>query len=137
MKRPRCDINRVARQCGVKLFDGKNHSPRGRYPGECYCKPTLRRIGRRYGEEHLRLVLRLIMETGNDEELFAETIKAVSMVVLSGLVEVGSALFEAFDKLDLGEVRIWAQAVCGQASTSETLATVLLWTVAPPKKLRA
>lgn len=137
MRRERCDIYRVAEQCGVRLFDGRHHSPSSRRRRECFCKPTLRAIGRRFGEAHLALALRLIVETGNSTELYAETIKAVSTVLRSGLVSHGGALFEAFDAIDLGELRAWAHAARGRSSTAEAMATVMLWILANPSRLRA
>jgi hypothetical protein len=59
----RCDIYKIARQCGVKLFDGHLHSPTSRKPFECYCKLTVKDIGRDYGEDHLRLVFMLMTGT--------------------------------------------------------------------------
>lgn len=66
-----CDIYRVARACGVTLHDGADNRTSGRLPGQCYCKPTLRSIGRAHGEGHLAICLRLINETGNGLELHA------------------------------------------------------------------
>lgn len=51
-----CDIYRVTRQYGVRFFDGHQHSPTSRKAVECYCKPTLKEIGRENGEDHLKLV---------------------------------------------------------------------------------
>lgn len=135
MDRERCDIFRVADRCNIRLFDRRLHSPRGRKARECYCKPTLRRIGRRYGEIHLIQTIRLIVETGNATELYAETISAVSAVVASGLVQVDGALFDAFDKINLGELRLWASVVKPGCSTGETMAAVLLHRFAGPDTL--
>lgn len=135
MNRHHCDIHRVAGQCGIKLRDAVESSS-NRRPRECFAKGTLRAIGREHGEAHLALVLRLIVETeGNAAELYSETITAVSRVVLSGLIEVGGTLFDAFDEIDLGQLRAWAQAVRGTASTGETMATALLWRLAGPDVL--
>lgn len=129
----RCDIYRVARQCGVVLRDGHDHSPTSRRPRECFCKPAVRRIGQAHGEAHLALCFRLIVESeGNAGELYAETLAAVSMVLVSGLVELDSTLFEVFDEIDLGALRRWAHAVRGTATTPETMATALLWRLAGP-----
>jgi hypothetical protein len=127
-----CDIYRVAGQCGVKLFDAVD-SRNVRRPRECFSKSTLRRIGREHGEAHLALVLRLIVESeGNAAELYGATIEAVSRVVLSGLVRADSALFEAFDRIDLADVRIWALAVKGEASAADFMTAALLWQLASP-----
>lgn len=133
-----CDIYRVARQCGVVLRDSKDHSPTSIRPRNCYCKPTIRAIGQAHGEEHLAIVLRLIVETdGNNTELHAATIKAVSAVVDSGLVEVGSSLFDALDGISLANMRRWASAArgVGSASIADTMAAALLWELASPAKL--
>lgn len=83
MNRP-INIHKIARECGVILRDWQHHSPTSRRARECFCKPTLREIGRRYGEEHLRLVLMLV--TGNKRnagELYADVLKAVSRLLLA------------------------------------------------------
>jgi hypothetical protein len=133
MDRQRCDIHRVAAQCGVQLMDAARHSITGRHDRQCFCKPTLRRIGRRHGEGHLALVLRLIVESeGNAGELFSATIEAVSNVLLSNLVTVDAELFAAFDQIDLGELRIWALAAKGEASAADFMTAALLWQLASP-----
>ncbi|WP_419906468.1 hypothetical protein [Hoeflea sp.] len=113
----RCDIHKVARQCGVKLFNGGRVYKKARGPGECFSPATLRRIGRLLGEAHLALVLRLIVETeDNATELYADTLSAVSSLLEHHpeLIERGSMLFEAFDTIDLGSMRQRAQAMdCG------------------------
>ena len=115
--RQRCDIHRVARQCGVKLFDGGRVYKSMRGPRECFSPATLRRIGRAHGEGHLALVLRLIVETdGNATELFAETLWAVSELICHrpDLLDQGTALFDAFDHIDLSALRQQAKAMnCG------------------------
>lgn len=119
-----CDIHRVARACGVTLHDGVENRSSGRASGHCYCKPTVRAIGRAHGEGHLALVLRLINETGNGLHLHASVLQAVSAVVLSGEVEIGSGLFDAMDEIDLGRLRASAKALSGP--TADTMAGALL-----------
>ncbi len=117
--RPRqsCDIHRVARQCGVKLFDGSRRYHSTRDPRECFSPATLRRIGRAHGAAHLALVLRLIVETDdNAAELYGETLLAVSELLdhRPDLVEHGLLLFEMFDRIDLGGLRRRARTLaCG------------------------
>ena len=103
----RCDIYKVARQCGVKLFDGHLHSPTGRKAYECYCKPTVREIGREHGEEHLRLVFMLMTGSKtNAAELFADMLKAVSSLLVENPELVKSpTLTKDFDAIDLGSLR--------------------------------
>lgn len=102
-----CDIHKVARQCGVKLFDGHLHSPTSRKPYECFCKPTVRDIGREHGEDHLRLVLMLMTgNKANATELYADMLRAVSMLLITnqGLVKLPS-LTSDFNAIDLGSLR--------------------------------
>lgn len=110
MKQPavhRCDIYKVARQCGVKLFDGHLHSPTSRKPFECYCKPTVREIGRDHGEDHLKLVFMLMTGTkANAAELFSDMLKAVSSLLIENPALVKSpTLTKDFDAIDLGSLR--------------------------------
>lgn len=111
------DIYAIARQCGVKLYNGASQYRGSRGPRECYATATLRRIVRRHGVSHLALVLRLIVETnGNAGELYGETILAVSSLLehRPELVERGGVLFEAFDSIDLAGIRRRAQQMrCG------------------------
>lgn len=129
------DLYRVARQCGVRLVDQDGNRSSGRTPGLCSAKATARAIGRAHGEAHLGLCFRLMTETGNGLAVYADTLTAISRVLLSGLVTIDGALFDAFDEIDLEQLRIWAQAVRGSASSSETIATALLWHLASPDKL--
>lgn len=71
-----CDIHAIARMCGVKLHDSADNRSSGRKPGHCFCKPTVRAIGRRHGESHLAMVLKVINSTDNGRELHAATLQA-------------------------------------------------------------
>lgn len=116
----RCDIYRVARQCGVKLFDGHLHSPTSRKPLECYCKPTVRDIGRVYGEDHLRLVFMLMTGNRNNAaELYSDMIKAVSSLLVRNPSLIKSpTLVSDFNAIDLGSLRRKAKAMnCGIPTT--------------------
>jgi hypothetical protein len=110
------NLHRIARQCGVILVDSEDNRSSGRKPGLCACKPTAREIGRRRGEAHLALVFRLCTETGNGLELHAATLQALSYLVAIEIMPIGSALFEAFDRIDLGHVRRLARAMPGLTS---------------------
>lgn len=115
-----CDIYRVTRQCGVKLFDGHLHSPTSRKAMECYCKPTLKDIGRENGEDHLKLVLMLMTGTpANSRELYADMIKAVSSLLVQNPTLVRSpSLVGDFNAIDLGSLRRKAKAMnCGIPTT--------------------
>ena len=108
-----CDIYKVTRQCGVKLFDGYLHSPTSRKAMECYCKPTLKDIGRENGEDHLKLVLMLMTGTpANSRELYADMIKAVSSLLVQNPTLVRSpSLVGDFNEIDLGSLRRKAKAI--------------------------
>ncbi len=115
-----CDIYKIARQCGVKLFDGHLHSPTSRKPFECYCKPTVRDIGRDNGEDHLKLVFMLMTGTRtNAAELYADMIRAVSSVLVRNPSLVKSpTLVSDFNAIDLGSLRRKAKAMnCGIPTT--------------------
>jgi len=115
-----CDIYRVARQCGVKLFDGHLHSPTSRKPYECYCKPTVRELGRDHGEPHLKLVFMLMTGTkGNAAELYADMLRAVSSVLVQNPTLLKSpSLMTDFNSIDLGSLRRKAKAMnCGIPTT--------------------
>ncbi|KAB2798961.1 hypothetical protein F9L06_10175 [Brucella anthropi] len=120
MGRHHCDIYKVARQCGVILRASCDHSPTSRKPRECFCKPTLREIGREHGEDHLRLVLQLMVGTvPNSRELFADMIKAVSSVIVRNPELIKRrTLLDDFDAIDLGSLRRKAKAMnCGMPTT--------------------
>lgn len=120
MARHPCDIYRVARQCGVILRASCDHSPTSRKARECFCKPTLREIGREHGEDHLRLVLQLMVGTRqNSMELYADMIKAVSSVIVRTPELVKRrTLLDDFDAIDLGSLRRKAKAMnCGMPTT--------------------
>lgn len=119
-----CDIHKVARQCGVLLRDWRHHSPTSRKARECYCKPTVREIGRRYGEDHLRLVLMLVTGSKpNAGELFADVLKAVSKLLIANPELVRRAsLVTDFNAIDLGAIRRGAKAMkYGMATSDEIL----------------
>jgi hypothetical protein len=114
MKRQRCDIFRVADRVGIRLLRPDQHRTRMRRDKICFAKGTLRRIGRRHGEQHLEFVLRLIVESeGNAGALHSETINAVSDLIIDrpALVERGGRLFDQFDRVNLTEIRAQAKAL--------------------------
>ncbi len=131
-----CDVFKVAGQCGVKILKPALHGAMAGRGKVCFCPKTLKKIGQRHGEDHLRLVLRLIADStgpGNAAALQMETISAVSHVVQSGLVEVHAGLL---DNIDLGRLRTWCQFLKPKlCSTTEAMATALLWQLASPEKI--
>jgi hypothetical protein len=126
MKHP-CDIYRVARQCGVILREGFEHSPTSRKPRECFCKPTLREIGQEHGEDHLRLVLMLMTGTKvNAAELYADMIKAVSSVLARKPdLTRRPSLVDDFNAVDLGEMRRQARAMNCPVATTDVIRVLL------------
>ncbi|MFC3323332.1 hypothetical protein [Mesorhizobium cantuariense] len=128
-----CDVHKIAEQCGIKILKPALHGSMGGKPRICFCPKTLKRIGQAHGADHLRLVLRLIVESeGNAGELQGDVITAVSSVVLTGLVEIRADLFDA---IALGQVRTWAQFVKPGCTTAEAMATALLWRLASPERV--
>lgn len=122
-----CDIWKVARECGVILREGFEHSPTSRKPRECFCKPTLREIGHQHGEDHLRLVLMLMTGTKeNSAELYADMIKAVSSVLVrkADLMR-RSTLVDDFNAIDLGDLRRKARAMNAPVATTDVLRVLL------------
>ncbi len=107
------NVLKITRPLGVKVLDAGFHSSSSVRPKHCYCMPTLQKVVR-HGEGHLAIVLRLIVETrGNSAELWAATITAVSELLLAmpDLVDRGLALFDDFDRIDLGALRHRAKRI--------------------------
>lgn len=127
MKQHPCDIWKVARECGVILREGLEHSPTSRKPRECFCRPTLREIGQDHGEDHLRLILMLMTGTKiNSAELYADMIKAVSSVLVRkpDLMRRPS-LVEDFNAIDLGDLRRKAKAMNAPVAATDVLRVLL------------
>lgn len=127
MKQHPCDLWKVARECGVILREGHEHSPTSRRPRECFCKPTLREIGQDHGEDHLRLVLMLMTGTkANSAELYADMIKAVSSVLLrKPELMRRPTLVDDFNAIELGELRRKAKAMNCPVATTDVLRVLL------------
>lgn len=127
MIRQRVNIHKVTRECGVRLVAAREHSPASRRPGECFCKPTVREIGQRWGEGHLRLVLMLMTGTrANARELYADMMKAVARLLAGNpdLVRRPS-LVDEFNDIDLGRLRRQAKAMRCGVPTSDVLLVLL------------
>ncbi|RUX95819.1 MULTISPECIES: hypothetical protein [unclassified Mesorhizobium] len=129
-----CDVHKIAEQCGIKILKPALHGAMAGRGKVCFCPITLKRIGQAHGADHLRLVLRLIVESnGNAGALQMETIAAVSALVRSGVVEIRADLF---DDVDLEQLRAWSQIVKPMfCSTAEAMATALLWRFASPDQI--
>ncbi|WP_461667896.1 hypothetical protein [Paenochrobactrum sp. BZR 201-1] len=80
----------------------------------------MREIGREQGEDHLRLVLLLMVGSPqNARELYADMIKAVSAVLVRNPELVSRrTLVQDFDAIDLGSLRRKAKGMnCGLPTT--------------------
>lgn len=101
--------------------------PDDRRARECFCKPTVREIGRRYGEDHLRLVLMLVTGNArNSSELYADVLKAVSRLLIANpeLVRRPS-LVSDFNAVDLGALRRGARSMKYGLATSDEILVAL------------
>ncbi|NTZ90447.1 hypothetical protein [Agrobacterium tumefaciens] len=121
------NIFKVARECGVILRDWRHHSPTSRKGRECFCKPTVREIGQRHGEDHLRLVLMLI--TGNPRnsgELYADVIKAVSRLLIANPdLTRRPSLVADFNQVDLSAMRRGARSMKYEMTASDEILVAL------------
>lgn len=127
MKKHPCDIYKIARQCGVELHDGHEHSPTSRKPKDCYCKPTLRTIGQTHGEAHLKTVLMLLTTNRrNASVLYADTITAVSELLIGApdLIKRPDLLDE-FNSIDMPEMRRLAKSSGLRVETWKHIAVLL------------
>lgn len=127
MNEHRVNIFKVARECGVRLVTAEKHSPASRRPGECFCKPTIREIGQRWGEGHLRLVLMLMTGTvPNSRQLYADVLKAVARLFAGNPHLLRrSSLVDDFNDTDLGRLRRQAKAMNCGVPTSDVLLVLL------------
>ncbi|MGK8640330.1 hypothetical protein ACRS7F_13235 [Brucella anthropi] len=132
--RHHCDIYKVARQCGVILRASCDHSPTSRKPRECFCKPTLRELGREHGEDHLRLVLQLMVGTAqNSLFIYSDMVKAVSSVLVQCPHLIHSrTLVSDFDAIDLGMLRLKAKAMNCGIPTTHVLRVLLMMILNKP-----
>ncbi|KRB51799.1 hypothetical protein ASE04_09720 [Rhizobium sp. Root708] len=127
MSRSTVNIYKIARECGVRLQDARQHSPASRRPFDCFCKPTVREIGERFGEGHLRLVFNLICGSKqNGRELYADVMKAVSRLIAKHpeLIRRPS-LVDDFNAFDLGAMRRGAKNMRCDVPTSDVLLVLL------------
>ena len=125
----RHDVYSIARQCGVRLYNGSNRYKGSRGNRDCFSAATLRKIASRHGAGHLALVLRLIVETkDNAAELYAETITALSALMEYDpmLVEKGGQLFDLFDEIDLKSIRKRARAMRSGVPVSHIIRILIL-----------
>jgi hypothetical protein len=97
-------VPKICADLGVEIL------PTNRKPGtgQTTAGGTLHAIYRTYGEGHLILLLRTLMESdGNGDHMNEFTLLAISDVMLAHpeWPEKGLGWLEAFDKVDLGDIR--------------------------------
>jgi hypothetical protein len=91
-----------------------SNEARRRGPRSTCCGHFVQRLIRKYGQAHMTIVLRSIVESSkaNETELIADTIGAISDVVRAHprWVGLGMQWLEAFDLIGLAQVRVTAKA---------------------------
>jgi hypothetical protein len=95
---------RLCRDIGIKIIP----TTAARRAMQTHAGQTIARLIRSHGQGHAVIVLRSIVEsTGNESELRAETIIAVSNIILAHprWPALGLAFIEAFDGVDLRLIR--------------------------------
>jgi hypothetical protein len=98
-----------------------------RKPRCTFARQAIRKLMAKHGEGHAAFVLKTIVDTGrNATELFGDTISAVSDVMLARpeWPERGLAWMDAFDGIDLGDLREKAKA-WHVAPVRETMAALI------------
>jgi len=100
---------------------------RRRAPGETCATRTMERILAEHGPQHLTLVLRSIVETGNNGlELVAPTMWAISDIVLAHPAWTATTdWLDAMDRAGLSGMRTRAKANRKAARPRQAIATML------------
>jgi hypothetical protein len=101
---------------------------RYRAPSSTMATSCLRRILQHHGYAHTKLVLMTIVETRNNKrELVAPTIWAVSDLILAhpAWADRATDWFDAFDKVDLKQLRAFAKLNKSAVPPRAALATLL------------
>lgn len=95
---------------------------------ETHARAALQRLLDKHGAGHVSLTIKAITETGNETELTAETIWAISDVILArpDWVERGLEFLEAFDAIDLKALLKRAKRIL-PAHGARFVLGVLLW----------
>lgn len=104
-------VHRLCGEFGIRIID------RHRYPdiGETRAVETMARILRRYGENHLRLVLTTLAETANNKALLDEAglWMASDMVRARGADRIDEAWLKLWDRMPVGELQFMCQELSG------------------------
>jgi hypothetical protein len=126
--KPKPDPNALARLCEALEIEIVPTAAR-RKPMQSHAGAAMQRLLDSHGAGHLTIVLRAIIESvGNETELRAETIWAISDCVLArhDWVDRGLEFLEAFDSIDLKALRLRAKGVL-PAHGARAVLGVLLW----------
>jgi hypothetical protein len=113
MKPVPAHITAICQEFGVEIVPGH------RYPdiGQTRAIETMNRIWKRYGEDHLRMVMRTLCETANNRACLDE----VALWSASDLVRACAPIIEAqasewldfWDRCPVGELQFWTQDLRG------------------------
>lgn len=105
-----------------------------RGPAQTCAAQTIQRILNEHGEGHAILTLRTIVESENNRsELVAPVIWAVSDIIRAhpSWADTGLAFLEAFDAIDLGQLRALAKANRRAVAPRKAIATMLFQHLQP------
>jgi len=122
MKPVPAHITAICQEFGVEIVPGH------RYPdiGQTRAIETMNRIWKRYGEDHLRMVMRTLCETANNKALLDETgFWAASDLVraYADIIEADpEAWFTAWDDTPVGELQFSCHRLRGIVSQRFALA---------------
>jgi hypothetical protein len=91
--------------------------PKHRYPepGQTRAVETMARIIRRYGVEHMRMVMTTLRETANNHALLDEAglWMASDMVLVRGIDRIDSAWLDLWDRVEVGKLQFMTQSLAG------------------------
>jgi hypothetical protein len=127
--RPQPNPDALARLCKALEIEILPTCVNRSRPGQTHAGNVMLRIMRNHGAGHLTVVLRAIIESeGNATKLRAETIWAISDCILArpDWERQGLAFLEAFDAIDLKDLRKRAKAILPRHGARVVLG-VLLW----------
>lgn len=84
----------ICESCGVRLRGKKHRTQANLAPKETFSTATIRSIAKHYGDDHACRVLEcIIFASHNEDQLYGDTIRAVSMwIISSGFDERDAAL---------------------------------------------
>lgn len=121
-------LAKICSEMEIRIVTNSQRSGRRLRPCETAAVHTITRILGRHGEGHLVMVLRTIIESeNNNRELVAPVIQAVSRIILAhpDWAETGSAWLEAFDAIDLTDLRLKAKANKRASNPRDAIAAML------------